>query len=245
LEREKRSREAHAMTAAAIFDLDNTLVRGSSLFHFAASLARRRAFSIGAVARFALEESRYSRGRGESASVSERAATTALGLVRGRTEEEMHGYVDDFIRRRSRRLLVDPVVSQVALFQRRGVPCFIATASPQELADSFARLLGMAGAFGTVSEISSGVYSGRLAGPICHGPAKARRVRHELESRGLDLGMSTAYSDSVNDLPLLLAARIPIAVSPDRALARIAALNGWPTLTRKGEGLTLSPAPTP
>ena len=126
-------------------------------------------------------------------------------------------------------------------FQQRGVPCFIATASPQELADSFAMLLGMTGAFGTVSETNAGIYSGRLAGPICHGPAKAHRVRHELEARGLELGSSTVYSDSVNDLPLLSAARVPVAVSPDRTLARIAALNGWQILTRKGEGTTLAP----
>ena len=212
------------MTSAAIFDLDNTLVHGSSLFHFASYLARRRAFSIGAVARFTLEESRYARGQGETASISERAATTALSLVRGRTQDAMHAYVDEFVKRRSGRLLADPVVRQVAQFQQRGVPCFIATASPQELADSFAMLLGMTGAFGTVSETNAGIYSGRLAGPICHGP-----------------GSSTVYSDSVNDLPLLSAARVPVAVSPDRTLARIAALNGWQILTRKGEGTTLAP----
>ena len=229
------------MTSAAIFDLDNTLVHGSSLFHFASYLARRRAFSIGAVARFTLEEFRYARGQGETASISERAATTALSLVRGRTQDAMHAYVDEFVKRRSGRLLADPVVRQVTQFQQRGVPCFIATASPQELADSFAMLLGMTGAFGTVSETNAGIYSGRLAGPICHGPAKAHRVRHELEARGLELGSSTVYSDSVNDLPLLSAARVPVAVSPDRTLARIAALNGWQILTRKGEGTTLAP----
>ncbi len=33
----------------------------------------------------------------------------------------------------------------------------------------------MSGAIGTVSEVTDGVYTGRLCGPVAHGPAKAQR----------------------------------------------------------------------
>ena len=220
------------MSAAAVFDLDNTLIHGSSLFHFATFMARRRQLNLATVARYAFDERRYAKGQGEPATMPVRAAEAALGLVRGLPQTTMTALVDAFISRRSDRLLAPSIVREVARFQTLGIPCFIATASPQELADAFARRLRMSGAFGTVSEIEGGTYSGRLAGPICHGSAKAHRVRVALDSMGLDLAASTAFSDSVNDLPLLAAARVPIAVSPDRALERIARTNGWQVVAR-------------
>ena len=42
---------------------------------------------------------------------------------------------------------------------------------------------------------------------------------------------STAYSDSDTDLPFLEAVGIPVAVNPDRELARVAAERGWEVLT--------------
>lgn len=90
----------------------------------------------------------------------------------------------------------------------------------------------MSGAFGKVSELENGAYSGRLAGSICHGSTKAHRVRTSLASMGFDLAESTAFSNSVDDLPLLAAARVPVGVAPDRALGRIARTNGWQVLDR-------------
>jgi HAD superfamily hydrolase (TIGR01490 family) len=236
----RSSPDVDPTSGAAVFDLDNTLVHGSSLFHFATFMARRRALRFGMVARFALDETLYARGRGESARAPMRAAEAALGLVCGLPQVAMAALADEFVNRRSGRMLAASVVCEIERFQTLGVPCFIATASPQELADSFAKQLGMDCAFGTVSEIKDGTYTGRLDGPICHGAAKAHRVRNALASRGLDLAQSTVFSDSVNDLPLLSLARTPIAVSPDRALDRIARTNGWRVLRRTRNHPTLA-----
>ena len=47
------------------------------------------------------------------------------------------------------------------------------------------------------------------------------------ERDGIDLAASYAYSDSITDEPMLAAVGHPVAVNPDRALARVAAERGW------------------
>ena len=147
----------------------------------------------------------------------------------------------EFAEERLHRHLVAEVLHQVLDFSRAGYPTILATASPQELASAVAGTLGMTAAVGTVSEVQDGVYTGRLCGPVAHGPAKARRVSALLAEHGLDPRASWAFSDSVNDLPLLSLVRHPVAVNPDRDLAAIALTNGWRIL-RKWDADEGSPA---
>jgi phosphoserine phosphatase len=53
-------------------------------------------------------------------------------------------------------------------------------------------------------------------------------MRELAAQQGIDLGQSTAYSDSASDLPLLEAVGCPVAVNPDRTLRRVADKRGWP-----------------
>ena len=65
-------------------------------------------------------------------------------------------------------------------------------------------------------------------GELLHGPAKAGAVIRLADDRGYDLHECVAYSDSINDLPLLETVGSPHAVNPDRALRRIAVRRSWP-----------------
>ena len=84
-----------------------------------------------------------------------------------------------------------------------GQRVWLVTAAPVELATIIAKRLGLTGALGTVAEIEDGVYTGRLVGEPLHGPAKAEAVRALAEREGLDLARCAAYSDSINDIPML------------------------------------------
>ncbi|HEX2296393.1 MAG TPA: HAD-IB family hydrolase, partial [Actinomycetota bacterium] len=110
----------------------------------------------------------------------------------------------------------------------RGDLTFLVTAAPVELASTIADALEMTGAIATVSEIDSdGYYTGRLVGSVMHGPAKAKAVAEVAAARGVDLADCSAYSDSMNDLPLLEAVGDPHAVNPEPELRRIARVRGW------------------
>jgi phosphoserine phosphatase len=108
-----------------------------------------------------------------------------------------------------------------------GERVWLVTATPVELAGLIARRLGLTGALGTVAEVQDGIYTGRLVGEPLHGAAKAEAVRALAEREALDLARCSAYSDSINDLPMLSIVGHPVAVNPDPQLRREARERGW------------------
>jgi HAD superfamily hydrolase (TIGR01490 family) len=213
--------------AAAFFDLDNTLIRGASLFHLARGLAARRFLSSGEIARFAYSQLTF-RIRGERSGQVASTRERALTFARGHTVAEMvelcgHIY-DDYLAEK----IWPGTRALVELHRRRGEPVWLVTAAPTELAGVIAARLGLDGALGTEAEAVGGRYTGRLVGEILHGPAKGDAVRDLAERRGYDLSACHAYSDSANDLPMLTLVGHPHAVNPDQRLRERAEYEGWP-----------------
>src|SRR5204863_3100373 len=71
---------------------------------------------------------------------------------------------------------------------------------------------------------------GRYTGELefyAYGPHKADAIREMAVKEGLDLAGSYAYSDSITDLPMLELVGNPVAVNPDRELARVARDREW------------------
>lgn len=114
--------------------------------------------------------------------------------------------------------------------RERGERAYIVSAALQEIVDALAEELGFDGALGTICEVGpDGAYTGRSLRSL-HAEAKAAAVRELAAREGIDLGESTAYSDSHTDLPFLEAVGRSVAVNPDRRLRRIAAQRGWRVL---------------
>jgi phosphoserine phosphatase len=81
-----------------------------------------------------------------------------------------------------------------------------------------------------------GYYTGRIAGTPNMRQGKVTRLEAWLGERGLALDsfrQSWFYSDSINDLPLLLRVTHPVAVNADPALATLAREKGWPQIAIK------------
>jgi phosphoserine phosphatase len=95
-----------------------------------------------------------------------------------------------------------------------------------------------------VAESVDGVYTGRLAGGLLHGEAKAAAIQALAQRENLDLSRSSAYSDSVNDLPMLSLVGHPNAVNPDAGLRAVARERGWPVHDfRSGRRVTMLALP--
>jgi HAD superfamily hydrolase (TIGR01490 family) len=213
--------------AAAFFDVDNTMMQGASIYHFARGLAARDFFTWRDLAAFAWKQVVF-RLRGiEDPAHMEEAKQAALGFVAGHSVEEVVGLGEEIYDE----LMADRIWSGTrALAQLHldaGQRVWLVTAAPAELASLVARRLGLTGALGTVSEIEDGVYTGRLVGEPLHGPAKAEAILALAEQESLDLTQCSAYSDSANDLPMLTTVGHPVAVNPDAKLKHIARENGW------------------
>ena len=113
------------------------------------------------------------------------------------------------------------------LHRAAGHRVYLVSASPEEIVLPLADLLGVDGAICSRGEVDEhGRYTGRMAF-YAYGDAKATAMRELAERTGLDLSASSAYSDSATDLPMLEAVGRPVAVNPDRALAKVARERGW------------------
>jgi HAD superfamily hydrolase (TIGR01490 family) len=212
---------------AAFFDVDNTMLQGASIYHFARGLAARDFFTWRDLAMFGWRQVSF-RLRGiEDLAHMEEAKQAALGFVAGHAVSEVTELAEDIYDE----LIADRIWSGTrALAQLHldaGQRVWLVTAAPAELASLLARRLGLTGALGTVSEIKDGIYTGRLVGEPLHGPAKAEAVLALASKEDLDLEQCWAYSDSSNDLPMLTTVGHAVAVNPDAKLKRIARENGW------------------
>ncbi len=223
---EQPSESKAAPGTAAFFDLDNTMMRGASIYWFARGLASRDYFTTRDLLKFAWQQLKFRLMSEDHIDIAA-AKQSALAFVAGRPVSEIvelsEAIYDELMAER----IWSGTRALASLHMRAGAQVWLVTAAPVELGNLIARRLGLTGALGTVAEIRDGRYTGRLVGDILHGQAKAEAIRALAEREGLDLSRCSAYSDSYNDLPMLTTVGHAVAVNPDSALRREARARGW------------------
>ena len=167
--------------------------------------------------------------RGERENNMKKTQMSTLDFVTGRSQAELVGWGREIAEDRVLPRVYEDIVRVIDQHKERGDLTFLVTAAPIELADVIAEALDMTGAIATQSEVDlDGFYTGRLVDGIMHGPAKAKAVAEVAAEYSVDLVDCHAYSDSVNDLPLLESVGNAHAVNPEYELSRIARMRGWP-----------------
>ena len=215
------------LTAAAFFDVDNTMMMGASIFHFARGLAARNFFSGAVLRGFVWQQLKFRLG-GEGSPEDIRAhREEALSFVAGREVSELVALGEEIYDELMADRIWEGTRALAQMHLDAGQRVWLVTATPLELAAIIARRLGLTGALGTVAEHDDGVYTGRLVGELLHGSAKAHAVRALAAREGLDLRRCSAYSDSINDAPMLSVVGTAVAVNPDAELRALARRNGW------------------
>jgi HAD superfamily hydrolase (TIGR01490 family) len=212
--------------AAAFFDLDRTIISGSSVFTFGYVAYRNDMLPRGELLRD-LASAIMFKFAGASDEKSEAVKNRILQSISGASVEDLRGLGGEIIPR-----LLDGVRREsrglIDLHHDAGRDTYIVSASPIEIIADFAAAMGMTGALGTVAEVVGGTYTGELAEPFCYGDGKAIAIEKLAAAEGYDLALSYAYSDSGSDLPMLEIVGHPVAVNPDRALETVAYHRGWP-----------------
>jgi HAD superfamily hydrolase (TIGR01490 family) len=210
---------------AAFFDLDKTLIEGSSALHFA-----RAAYKAGMLSRRQLASDAWAnirfRLKGSTDEGTEELKQRILDAIAGWRVTDLARMGVDVLAG-ILPLVYRPVLDEAYAHQDAGRPVYIVTAASQELAEVLAHVLVFDGGIGMRSEVRDGVYTGRSAGPFTYREGKAEAIRELAESEGLDLSESYAYSDSESDLPMMRAVGHPVAVNPDSALEKVAREEGW------------------
>ena len=213
-----------------LFDLDHTLLSGDSDVLWCDFLIEQGELDGASFkARNADIDARYQNG---SITVEE-FSNFYLSTLAGRSPEQWHG-----LRKRYFASEILPRLPQTAMDLVRGHLdsgdlVVLTSATNRFLTELTAAVLGIEHLLGTEPEFQDGVFTGRASGVLNMRGGKVTRLHAWLAGRGekLEQFHSSAYSDSMNDLPLLEAVNEPIAVDPDPKLAAIAKARGWRVLS--------------
>jgi HAD superfamily hydrolase (TIGR01490 family) len=215
--------------AAAFFDLDKTLMAGSSGMQFARIAARQGVVGRRQLASWGFEHLRY-RLRGTTDERTAEVLKVARELITGvpaKAIDRMGPEVMAAILPR----VYPQMLEEIYAHQDAGRPTFIVSAAGNGVVEQLAHVLGMDGGIGTRYETDGeGNFTGRLDGPFVYGDGKVEAMREFAARHGIELADSFAYSDSLSDLPMLRAVGNPVAVNPDPPLAALAREEGWQTL---------------
>lgn len=226
-----------AANAAVFFDLDKTLIQGSSALHFARAAYRAGIVSRRQLARDGWANLRF-RLQGSNDRDTDALRQRVLDALAGQRTVDL-ARLGPHVLAGVLPLLYWPVLEEAYAHQDAGRRAYIVTAASHELAEALAYVLVLDGGIGMRSEVRDGVYTGRPDGPFTYREGKAVAIRELAEREGIDLAQSYAYSDSESDLPMLRAVGNPVAVNPDGALAKVARAEGWRVMRFDRLGLRL------
>jgi HAD superfamily hydrolase (TIGR01490 family) len=215
-----------ARVQAAFFDLDRTLISGSSGLPWARAAAKAGLISRRQMAKWAVDGVRF-RMHGASDEATEKLLGEVKEVFRGTPAREIARMAPEVLVGVLPRIYPE-MLEEVYSHQDAGRPTFIVSAAGDELVQMLARILYMDGGIGTSYEVDEkGLFTGELGGTFMYGEGKVEAMRRFADNHDIDLERSYAYSDSVSDLPMLRAVGIPVVVNPDEELTRIAVAEGW------------------
>jgi HAD superfamily hydrolase (TIGR01490 family) len=209
------------MKKLAIFDIDGTLVRGSSERLFWRFLVRRGRQGPQQVFAYLLFLVRYLPTGGIITTKKNKAYLTGL------RSDDVESLAREFVSTRLVRRLYQPAVQRLEQHLRRGDTVVLLSGTLDPVARALASHLGVRHVCATISSERHGVYLAQPPETHPFGAAKLSLARQLAKQLDADLAHATAYGDSVQDRFLLEAVGEPVAVSPDRALLEMALANDW------------------
>jgi HAD superfamily hydrolase (TIGR01490 family) len=211
------------------FDLDHTLLSGDSDVLWCDYLVGtghldRRQFE----AKNAAMEAQYKAG---TVAIDE-FANFYVSTLAGRAPEDWEPVRQSFFRERICPHIPVSAMNLVKQHQDADDLVVLTTATNRFITELTARHLGNLHLIAIEPELVGGVFSGKTTGILNMREGKVVRLTEWLTGRGRQLSDfdSTAYSDSINDLALLVAVDHAVAVDPDARLQAEALARGWPVL---------------
>jgi HAD superfamily hydrolase (TIGR01490 family) len=219
----------HDESVVAFFDVDNTLLRGASIYHLARGARRLGLLPLRDILTFAWHQLRFV-AVGENHAHLSHIRERAMQLVGGHSEKDIVELAKNVYARDIERNLWPETVAIAREHIERGHHVWLITASPQLMAQVIADNLGLTGALGTMVESVDGIFTGNIIGSVLHGENKAAAAEKFLRDNSIDPARCWAYSDSRNDIPLLSLVGNRVVINPDAALTLHARGNNWPVI---------------
>ncbi|MFZ0059807.1 MAG: HAD-IB family hydrolase [Acidimicrobiales bacterium] len=225
-ESEILARWPQPLDEAAFFDLDKTVIAKDAMAAFGGPLRKQGLMKRRSLAQVVLAQVIYLI-LGSNDRRLDRIRAAVLRLTKGWSQAEVVAIVNDALEGVVEPIIYDEAMDLIDDHHSAGRQVVIVSASPIEIVRPLGRHLGVDATIASEAAVdAAGCYTGELAF-YAAGPQKADAVRAYAAKAGIDLSRSYAYSDSLTDLPLLEIVGHPVAVNPDRGLAKIAEERGW------------------
>lgn len=213
--------------SAAFFDLDNTLIRGSSFFLFGRGLKDYGYFTTKDFTKFFWKQLKFVVVGKEHIRDQDQLKEMVLKIAAGHSYSELEALADQIIEENLKPKIFQETLELAKDHLAQGREVWIVTASPQRLAQLLAQSLGLTDAIGSQAVVVDDKFTGEILGKPIHGVVKAEEVAKLAREKNFDLANCYAYSDSCNDLPMLELVGHAAVVNGDRKLRAIAKKRGW------------------
>ena len=211
----------------AIFDLDNTLLRGDSDHAWGRFLIENH---IVDGAEYERENERYyAQYQAGTLDIMEFLAF-ALRPLSQHDRATLDRWHRQYMQSKVLPMITPEARALVEQHRARGDVLLIITATNRFVTAPIAQEFGVRYLIATEPEERNGRFTGKVAGTPSYREGKVARLQEWLSEHGQTLADSWFYSDSHNDLPLLSIVDHPVAVNPDDILQREACQRGWPIL---------------
>lgn len=219
----------------ALFDLDNTLLKGDSDFEWAQFLIKKGVVDPDLQA--AKNAEFYADYKAGTLNI-DAFLDFQLAPLAQHPRAQLDVWHREFMAEHVRPMMLDNARALVQKHVSLGHLCAVVTATNAFVTGDIAREFGIAHLVATIPGVSDGQFTGKAVGTPSFQRGKIERVESWLEALGLWQGSFTErwfYSDSHNDLPLLAWSNRPVAVDADDKLQTHAASAGWPSITLRDQ----------
>ena len=210
--------------AIDFFDVDHTIIRGSSARHFAMAGVREHVFPLRALFFIPFYYLSYRYG-----TISVESFERLFPLFRGMARDRLEAISRSSFEQRLKQSIYNDAVVLMSRLKDAGRMVVFATSSLDVIVQPLADYLGIEAVIATSLEFAEepGLCTGNFAAPPIFGFEKKKRVMDFIRTHGSRPESCSFYTDSIHDLALLEAIGNPVAVNPDPRLKRVARRNGW------------------
>ena len=214
--------------ALAIFDLDNTLLRGDSDYLWGQFLIEQGVVEKHTYER---ENQRYFEDYRQGTLDIMKFLNFQLRPLAEHEPHQLQQWREQFMAEKIRPIILPAALKLIREHRDKGNTLMVITATNRFITEPIVAAMDIEHLIATEPEILHGRYTGRVTGIPCFREGKVRRLDEWLKRTGMNLDSSSFYSDSHNDLPLLERVTWPFAVDPDDTLAQHAEMRGWPVIS--------------
>jgi HAD superfamily hydrolase (TIGR01490 family) len=211
----------------ALFDLDNTLLNGDSDHAWGLHLCAIGA--VDAADHRSRHEQYYKDYVAGVLDINEFLEFQLKPLAENSTDV-LKQWREDYLTQQIEPMIEHSAIALINQHREQGHDLVVITATNSFITKPIAERLGIPTLIATEPESINGQFTGKVNGTPCFQSGKVEKLTDWISKNKYNLTNSWFYSDSYNDLPLLLEVDNPVVTNPDEKLATVASEKGWPVL---------------